>query len=633
MNTIRLSLLLLLTITVYAFVHLLWYWQTPLGQSPVLDGLENLVLAQKIATGQLPHEPFYRAMLYPSVLSLFFRMGFDANSVAFIAGLLGLVLHVTVAGLSMRISWLLWQSRIGLVVTGALIGFNPVFIHFACDPLDIALATALFFGGICMMSEIDAGRTSVFNRLLAGVLIGMAPLARPHLFAPALAIWVILFGISIWKKSNWKPFVLIGTGGAVPLLIYALIQLSWGGSFGVLPWQGAYNLWASNKPGANGLYLKQSVFIHDLGEHQNPTRVESDILYEREVGEAGTIAERSSYWRSKAISSVMENPGEWLELMAWKSYALINNYEQYNNKTYAFHKARSPWLRFNPISTGGFFVLASVGVFLLWRRDKRLACVILIVGASYGSGVLIYMTSGRFRAPMMPLWAVLAGGLPLVSVVWKELNIIGKIVLLALPLMVGVISFSRFGGIDSRDTEIQDVMLLADASAKLGRDREAMEWSEKAYTMNPLREDAFRIKMISYYNLVTSGEENYVNFDAGNLENVFISDPIFDYVKGIVYWNRGKKDLATNEWGRSLEKYGWKASSSLGALILVDPSLTVPKLPNEIIDEIRGGYHSVLSIALCKRNPDLIERFAMSDSLYHRRSTSLARALAPGSSN
>jgi hypothetical protein len=39
-----------------------------------------------------------------------------------------------------------------------------------------------------------------------------------------------------------------------------------------------------------------------------------------------------------------------------KVYALLNDWEQYNNKTYAFHQARSPWLRWNPLSWGVLLV-------------------------------------------------------------------------------------------------------------------------------------------------------------------------------------------------------------------------------------------------------------------------------------
>ena len=39
--------------------HMLWYWQTPLGQNPTLDGHENLILAEQIASGTLAKERIY----------------------------------------------------------------------------------------------------------------------------------------------------------------------------------------------------------------------------------------------------------------------------------------------------------------------------------------------------------------------------------------------------------------------------------------------------------------------------------------------------------------------------------------------------------------------------------------------
>ncbi|MBR4329814.1 MAG: hypothetical protein IKP71_08160, partial [Candidatus Riflebacteria bacterium] len=55
-----------LIILAYGFLYLLYFWQTPLGQMPVLDGSENFLLASQIASGSLPHEPFFRSMLYPA---------------------------------------------------------------------------------------------------------------------------------------------------------------------------------------------------------------------------------------------------------------------------------------------------------------------------------------------------------------------------------------------------------------------------------------------------------------------------------------------------------------------------------------------------------------------------------------
>ncbi|MCH6256982.1 tetratricopeptide repeat protein [Puniceicoccaceae bacterium K14] len=611
MTPLRLSLSVVLITAIYAFGHFFWYMQTPLGLSPVLDGQENLLIAQSIADGTLAQEPFYRAMLYPAFLSLFFSLGLSYDGVVSVSGVLGIFFHIGLTVICLRLSWSLWKNCTSILVTGLFVGLNPVLIHFSGDPLDVALGCLLFFGGICLMMELGSSQTGGRIRFASGFLLGMAPLARPHFFAPLLAIYFLILVWVVLDRSRLKATVSVLGGSLLPLFVYGLIQLSWGGAFGVLPWQGAYNLWASNKPEANGLYLKQSVFIHDLGEHRNPTRVESEILYKNETGGEGTISEQSAYWRSKTISSVLENPGQWTKLMIWKAYALANNYEQYNNKTFAFHKERSPWLRGNPISTGILFVLASGGMLVLFYRRPKVAQGVLLLALAYAVGLMIYMVSARFRVPLLPVMAILSGGVSLYPSIWKKRDRSRRLVVLSVPIVFAVVTFSNIGNVASRDTEIQDFMLLADSSAKLGRDEEAIQWSEKALEIDPNRGDALRIKVISFYNLVASGrssdlKHNWNSFE-GQLGRIVISDPIIDYVKGVALWNQGKKNVATEVWQAALAKYEWGASACLGALLLSQPDLPSPQLPKKVEREISLGYHGELGAAMCMRNPQLID--------------------------
>jgi len=70
--------------------------------------------------------------------------------------------------------------------------------------------------------------------------------------------------------------------------------------------------------------------------------MESDILFQQETGKSGTQIEQSAYWKSKTLNYIAENPFPWLKLMAFKAYAWIHNFEQYNYKTYSFHKQAAP---------------------------------------------------------------------------------------------------------------------------------------------------------------------------------------------------------------------------------------------------------------------------------------------------
>src|SRR5690606_32489802 len=197
---------LLLLVAAYATAHELWYSQTALGQSPALDGLENLQLAGQIARGELPVEPFYRAMLYPATLAL-------------VGGhwmLLGFACHLANAYLAYRLARTIWRRQCAGLVAGALTGFNPVLLHYAFDPLDVTLSITLLLAGLnalfaaagrhssdlenpralasnpqpepdAIATNAEARAASPRSRLAwaaaAGILLAFSALARPHGFA------------------------------------------------------------------------------------------------------------------------------------------------------------------------------------------------------------------------------------------------------------------------------------------------------------------------------------------------------------------------------------------------------------------------------------------------------------------
>ena len=79
---------------IYTAGQFQWYGQTVLGLIPVLDGKEIIELAGNIAMGELPSEPFYRAPLYPMLLSMFYRLQLPQESVLYAARLLNGAFHL-----------------------------------------------------------------------------------------------------------------------------------------------------------------------------------------------------------------------------------------------------------------------------------------------------------------------------------------------------------------------------------------------------------------------------------------------------------------------------------------------------------------------------------------------------------
>src|SRR5690606_22646785 len=86
----------------------------------------------------------------------------------------------------------------------------------------------------------------------------------------------------------------------------------------------------------------------------------------------------------------------------------------YNNKTYAFHKARSPWLRLNPL--GWSLLLLGAGLALVFGRAQGLRWPLILTALIYAAGVAVFFVSARFRLPITPLLATATAGLATIPV-------------------------------------------------------------------------------------------------------------------------------------------------------------------------------------------------------------------------
>lgn len=576
----RSAIWLLIFVTTYTLGHALWYWQTPLGQFPVLDGLENLNLADRIETGNLANEPFYRAMLYPALLAV----------LPIHWMVLGIICHLANTLIAMQLSKRIWERPLAALVTGILVGFNPVLLHFALDPLDITLAITLLLFGLYFLVR-GTSIPSWQPWALAGLFISLAALTRPHSFAILIPLLAIATFAAFILKGDRARFAAFAGSAILPLLVFGLIQKSHSGSFRILPTQGAYNFWVSNNAKANGLYYEQSLFFNYIGDHKNPAELEAEQLYLQETGKAGTIDERSDYWKSKTIEYISNNPLAWAKLVVFKTYAWLNNFEQYNNKTYSFHKTLSPYFSHNPISWGLLFSLAFFPLVLTVRnRDKKVIWMMLMVIALYSAGALLYMASARFRLPLIPLLAILAGGVPVAYASWKTASQLRRVGSIAFGIGIATLSFSSAGSIASTETYQQDTMLLADASSRAGRDLEAFNWSEATLALNPNRQDARRLRVLSFYNLKATGQEiitrkTWDDF-RDDLDLITLSDPYIEYVRGVAKWSCQQPDAARNIWKDTFQEHAWDASASLAALIYTDSTIdfSIPSYPSNRLD-------------------------------------------------
>jgi len=502
----------------YAFGHLGWYLGTPLGRVPVLDERENIDLARAIGSGTLAHEPFYRALGYPAVLASLRWLGVEGNALFPAALVLGAILHAINAALAAKIAGRWFGPSAGLIA-GLLCAFDPVLVHYATQALDATLGLTFFLAGLNFLAAAAAGSlgaASAHEKNPAPAFTGaslawaLATLVRPNY----LAVWVLapLFAAFwVWRlKRGADSHTEAPAGGAAAALAgacagailfagAAFIQWRVSGEAGFLPSQGAYNLWAANRPGANGRYYSQQMSLPPELAGRNPARIESMILYQKETGRSpDDFAAMNAYWRARFFREAASHPVRWLRLLGSKAYSAVNDWEQYNNKTFSFHKARSPWLRWNPLSWGLILVPAVAGAARLAgepasRQARAALAVALAAAAMCTASLLLFFTSARFRLPLAPLCAVLAAGALASPFFWRTWSQPARLGLGAAAAFTAFAAFSRFGGVQDKATYVQDHVLLARAAYSVQDDALALSEARAALALRPGHPDAMLI--------------------------------------------------------------------------------------------------------------------------------------------
>lgn len=587
----RLLRLILLVTAIYGAAHLMWYWGTSMGLKPVLDGKENLALASLLAEQELPPEPFYRAMLYPLLLvpGVVLLGSGSQDGVSLLLPLWHFLLNGAAHLVSVWLVFRLAQQWCGCVrgagLAAAGFGLYPVAWHYIGDPLDTTVSTTLFLASVAL---VQAGSARSLGRwIVAGTVMGLAVLARPHFLAPGLAVLVLSL-VPSGSGSGWRvrsqQAAGYGVGLWALLLLGAAFNALHSGDFRVMPWQGAFDFYAANRPGADGRYFKHQRFVEDIGEHENPTRRESEVLYREATGKSPPfqVDDFSSFWRQRAFLEIAGDPVRWFSLLGRKAYYLINDFESYNNKTYAFHKSRSPVLNWNPLGWGLLLCLGAGGLFLRCRRFgwDRKTTFFLGLALSYAAGVILFYASSRFRMPLVPLLWISAAGLGSFRLQdWKALSLRSRSLFVLALALLAAISYSDFMGARDMSTRREDLQLLASASSRLARDAEALMYAQRCWELEPGRPDVAELALISFLNarLFEPGTEAAELAWIEALDWVAAvrpGDPELAYTMGVVYWNVDQRERAVELWRAAARQ---DSPDALAALLAVGESTSAER--------------------------------------------------------
>ena len=400
------ALLVFAVALVLRLVYLSEIAAVPFYEYPIMDARAYDAWAMRIASGDwIGEDTFYQAPAYPYLLAVIYRVfGHDLELAHRLMMGLG-ALSCVLLFLATRVLF----SRAAGLAAGMLIAVYPVALFF--DGQIGKTGLALFLTSLLLFLLVSYQRAPHAGwALWSGLVMGLLALTRENalVFVLVVPFWMA------WR--NWvdgergrraATDVLCVAMGALLVLGAVSLRNQWlGGSFELTTAQVGPNFYIGNNPDATGLYEPLVAGRH-TPDFESP---DATRLAEAARGQALSRGEVSDYWLGRGFEFVVEQPGAWFRLMAYKAFLTWNDYEIADTEDMYVY---ADWSRLLQVLApyAGFGLLATLGAagFVLgWERRKDTA-LLLILMFTFSFAVALFMVFGRMRFPLVPLLVPLAG--------------------------------------------------------------------------------------------------------------------------------------------------------------------------------------------------------------------------------
>jgi tetratricopeptide (TPR) repeat protein len=358
----------------------------PLYRTPQLDSFEFLTWAQSIVA-KAPIAIPTHAPGYAHWLALWLGL-FDGSVLAarLVQAAVGAVLCVMVALLGARS----FGPRAGLLGGAVLALHGPLaFVEsglLAEGPFLFLLASALVVLG--------AGRRRPAAAGVAGLLLGLATAFRATAVALVPA-WLAAIALDRRRERRLGAAVALLAGW---LVVTLPVARSFGARFEVpffLQGFGGLNLLMGNDPAGSGVPTARLGGAWD--------RLAGEAYRQGATG----VAEREAFYVRAARERIREDPAGFARVLASKAVWLTQAEEPRETHSLHFFRRQSWTLRLLP-GFGFLLALAAAGLFPA-RRARALAPELLAYLAAMAATCVLVIVSLRYRLPLVPALAVLAG--------------------------------------------------------------------------------------------------------------------------------------------------------------------------------------------------------------------------------
>ena len=210
---------------------------------------------------------------------------------------------------------------------------------------------------------------------------------------------------------------LLGLAGGLAMAVpWGVFNMCQSDHFHLVPNAGGVNLYLGNKRAADGMVPRQERYTSYGERYQDSVETWARQEYEAAMRAEGRVPDTdpmaiSRYWTRLAVQEIRAAPTAWLGLVAKKCWLTLWNVEIPNNKAFAFLQQEFVWLRLLPVRWVVLLMLAPAGLWAAVKWGNRDALFILLLYAGlYSAGNIAFFICDRYRYPVWPVLAVLAGG-------------------------------------------------------------------------------------------------------------------------------------------------------------------------------------------------------------------------------
>lgn len=477
----------------------------PFFTRPVLDEAIHLDWAERWARGEqwFPGEPFFRAPLYPLVLSGAIRVvGRDYELLRAFQMLLALATPLLAYALGRALRSPTAGALAGVLTAcyGMILYFNASFlIVVLLLPLDLCALLLLLRADTLREKRPDVPAHSVWFG--AGLMLGLSAIARPNilLFAFAVFPWAGLRA----ARHRLGPYALGLLLPIVPVTLHNLTQ----GEFVPIAWQAGTNFYIGNNSEADGMTAIAP------GTEGTWWGGYNDLIRIAEESEGRTLArtEISRYWFRRGWDEIATDPAGAARLFLKKAWLVIADFEVSNNQGIYFFTQFSPVLRTLMLfGMGLLFPLATIGMFV--TKGARARRLLLLFLATYAFSIVLFFVTARYRMPLIPVLLAFAACGLLALVDWiRKRAYVSLAIALTLLVMLSALSHAPLLALE-KDSFAQGNYNVGAVLLQEGNAQEALTWFERAINEEPAYRNA-RFNLGLSYSLLgrlTDAEEAFL---------------------------------------------------------------------------------------------------------------------------